>query len=204
MAEFVLWMDHIPDAALYLTLSIGAAIENFIPPVPADTFIAIGGLLAGAGDLDALWVFGGAWFCNILGAGFVYGLSHVHGPTFLEKKIGRYLLKPHQMLRMEKFYERWGPPAMFLSRFLPGVRAITPVFAGATRQPWPRVIIPIGMASALWYGGLVRLGFLAGENLADLETQLLGLNRGLTALAVLAVMAVAVWWYRSRLPDYAE
>ena len=60
------------------------------------------------------------------------------------------------------------------------------------------------MASALWYGGLVRLGFLAGENLADLETQLLGLNRGLTALAVLAVMALAVWWYRSRLPDYAE
>ena len=66
MEEFVLWMDHIPDLALYITLSIGAAIENFIPPVPADTFIAIGGLLAGAGDLDALWVFGGAWFCTCL------------------------------------------------------------------------------------------------------------------------------------------
>ena len=105
---------------------------------------------------------------------------------------------------MEKFYERWGPPALFLSRFLPGVRAITPVFAGATRQPWPRVIIPIAVASALWYGGLVRLGFLAGENVADLEARLLGLNRGLTGVAVLAVMAVAVWWYRSRLPDYAE
>jgi hypothetical protein len=51
---------------------------------------------------------------------------------------------------------------------------------------------------------LVRLGFLAGENVADLEARLLGLNRGLTGVAVLAVMAVAVWWYRSRLPDYAE
>ena len=48
MEECGLWMDHIPDLALYITLSIGAAIENFIPPVPAAPFIAIGGLLAAA------------------------------------------------------------------------------------------------------------------------------------------------------------
>ena len=204
MAKFVLWMNQIPDVALYLTLSFGAATENFIPAVPADTFIAIGGFLAGAGDLDARWVFGVTWLCNVLGAGFVYKLSHVHGPAFFEKKSGRYLLKPHQMLRMERFYGRWGPAAIFLSRFLPGVRAITPVFAGATRQAWPRVIIPIALASAFWYGGLVRLGFVAGENLADLETQLSGLNRGLTGIAVLAAMAVAVWWYRSLVPNNSE
>jgi membrane protein DedA with SNARE-associated domain len=200
MAEFVSWMDQIPDIALYLTLSLGAATENFIPAVPADTFIAIGGFLAGAGDLNILWLFGVTWFCNVLGAVVVYSLSHVHGPAFLEKRSGRYLLRRHQMQRMERFYERWGPAAMFLSRFLPGVRAITPVFAGATRQPWPRVIVPIGLASALWYGGLLRLGFLAGENLTNLETQLSGLNRGLTGIAVLAALALAVWWYRSRVP----
>tara|TARA_Y100001970_G_scaffold274110_1_gene373337 strand:+ start:86 stop:709 length:624 start_codon:yes stop_codon:yes gene_type:complete len=204
MEEFVLWMNQVPDIALYLTLSIGAATENVIPAVPADTFIAIGGFLAGMGDLDVYWIFGGTWFCNVLGAGFVYKLSHVHGPAFFEKRSGRYLLKHHQMQRMERFYERWGPAAIFLSRFLPGVRAIAPVFAGAIRQPWPRVLIPIAVASALWYGGLVRLGFLAGENLANLETQLSRLNQGLTGIAVLVAIGVAVWWYRSRVPDYSE
>ena len=204
MAEFVLWMDRVPDIVLYFGLSIGAGIENFIPAVPADTFIAIGGLLAGTGDLDAFWIFIGTWICNVAGAVFIYRLSHVHGPSFFEKQMGRHLLRPHQMLRMESFYTRWGPLAIFLSRFIPGVRAITPVFAGVTRQPWPRVVVPLAAASGLWYGGLVKLGFIAGGSLVDLEAKLSELNRGIVVIAALAGIAVALWWYRTRSLGYAE
>ena len=204
MTEFVLWMHRVPDVALYLVLSLGAGIENVIPAIPADTFIAIGGFLAGAGDLDAFWIFIGTSACNVAGAVFVYRLGYLHGPNFFERDMGRYLLKPHQMLRMENFYERWGPLAIFLSRFLPGVRAVTPVFAGVTRQPWPRVVIPITVASALWYGGLVKLGVIAGESLVDLEAKLLELNRGLAVISVFAMIVIAIWWRRTRSLGYAE
>ncbi|MGB1841681.1 MAG: DedA family protein [Longimicrobiales bacterium] len=200
MTEFVAWMDRLPNLALYISLSVGAGLENLIPAIPADTFVALGGLLAGAGDLEAIWIFLGTWACNVAGALFVYRMSYTHGAAFFERGLGRYLLKPHQMSRMAGFYRRWGTPAIFLSRFLPGVRAIVPVFAGATHQPWSRVLVPLTVASAIWYGGLVRLGLLAGENLARLELMLAGLNRGLALAAALVGLLIGLWWYRTRHP----
>lgn len=204
MTEFVLWMDRLPNLVLYLLLSVGAGMENLVPAVPADTFVAIGGLLAGAGDLTATWIFVGSWTCNVAGAFFVYRMSHLHGPAFFERGLGRYLLKPHQMRRIKGFYERWGTPAIFLSRFLPGVRAIVPVFAGATHQPWPRFVLPLTIASAIWYGGLIGLGLFAGQNLAQVAETLSGINRGLAYAAGLVGALIALWWYRTRRPGDAE
>jgi len=198
MTEFIELMNRLPDAWLYLLLALGAASENLIPAIPADTFVALGGFLAGAGDLQARWVILGTWLFNVAGAVFVYRMSHLHGPAFFERGLGRYVLRPHQFRRMSRFYDRWGTPAIFLSRFLPGVRAIVPLFAGATHQPWSKVVIPIAVASAIWYGGLVRIGLWAGENLDALAAVLGSLNTMLVVAAGLVGLLIAVWWVRTR------
>ena len=46
MADFLSFMDQIPVGFLYVGLGIGAAVENVIPAVPADTFVALGGFLS--------------------------------------------------------------------------------------------------------------------------------------------------------------
>jgi membrane protein DedA with SNARE-associated domain len=196
--QFINWMNGLPNLAIYLVLWIGAAVENVVPAIPADSFVALGGFLAGAGDLDARWVALGAWGANVSGALIVYRLSHVHGPPFFRSGLGRYLLKPHQMERMAVFYERWGTPAIFLSRFVPGVRAIVPVFAGATHQRWPGVVFPLAIASAIWYGGLVQIGVVLGHNLDLLEAVLSGLNRWLGLIGLVVLAGAATWWVRTR------
>ena len=204
MARFIAWMNGLPDALVYVVLWVGAAVENVVPAVPADSFVALGGFLSGAGDLDAAWVAGGTWLFNVAGALAVYRLSYVHGAPFFDRGIGRHLLLPHQMERMAGFYDRWGTPALFLSRFVPGVRAVAPVFAGATHQPWSKVILPIAVASALWYGGLVYAGLLVGSNLDRLSAILAGVNRWLGIVAVVVVAGSAWWWIRSRRPPDAS
>jgi membrane protein DedA with SNARE-associated domain len=191
-------MNGWPDLWVYLALAAGAAIENVVPAVPADTFVALGGFLAGAGDLDARWVALGTWMANVAGALTVYRLSHAHGPSFFSSGLGRYVLRPHQMDRMAGFYERWGVLAIFGSRFLPGVRSIVPVFAGATHQPWPRVALPIAAASAIWYTGLVALGVFAGQNVEELAGLLESINRTLGGLALVVGVLITVWWIRTR------
>ena len=198
MAEFIALMNRLPDAAIYLLLALGAASENLVPAIPADTFVALGGFLAGAGDLDARWVVLGTWLFNVAGAVFVYRMSHLHGPSFFERGLGRYLLRPHQFRRMSRFYDRWGTPAIFFSRFLPGVRAVVPLFAGATHQPWSKVVIPIAVASAIWYGGLVRIGLWAGQNVDALAGVLGSINRSLAIAAGLVGVVIIVWWIRTR------
>lgn len=202
MRDFLVWMNGLSDSALYAILWVGAALENFIPAVPADTFVALGGLLAGAGvgGLEVGWVFLGTWTFNAGGALLIYGLSHKYGRPFFEDGLGRHLLRPHQMERVAAFYHRWGTPAIFFSRFLPGIRAVVPIFAGTTHQPWTRVVPPIVVASAIWYGGLVQLGVFAGRNLGQLERLLGGVNRWLAAVAVVVGAIAVIWWLRTRHP----
>ncbi|MDX1645978.1 MAG: DedA family protein [Longimicrobiales bacterium] len=200
MRELLEWVNVLPDSALYAVLWIGAAMENFVPAVPADTFVAFGGFLAGAGvaGLDAWLVFAGTWAFNAFGALLIYRLSHRYGRPFFEDGLGRHLLQPHQMSRVRDFYTRWGTPAIFFSRFLPGIRAVVPIFAGITHQPWSRVAPPILVASALWYGGLVSLGLFAGRNLDVLDALLGRVNRWLAVAAGIVALAIAAWWLRSR------
>jgi len=204
MRDFLVWMDGLPESGVYAVLWVGAAVENFVPAVPADSFVALGGFLAGAqiGGVEGLWVFLGTWVFNAGGALLIYALSARYGRPFFESGIGRRLLRPHQMDRVAGFYDRWGTPAIFLSRFLPGIRAVVPVFAGTTHQPWSRVVPPIVVASALWYGGLVQLGMVAGRNLALLERLLGSINRWLAGVAIILGALIALWWLRTRrVPD---
>jgi membrane-associated protein len=200
LSEFLSFVDRVPNALVYLVLGLGAAVENVLPAVPADTFVALGGFLSAVGDLDRRWIFLSTWLLNVTSALVMYRVGYLHGASFFERGWGRHVLRPHQMERMRSFYDRLGTPAIFLTRFLPGLRSIVPVFAGVTHQPFIFVAIPIGLASAIWYGALVWLGALAGQNLDRMRAVLGNINGVLIGLALVAGTAIGVWWWRTRRP----
>jgi membrane protein DedA with SNARE-associated domain len=202
VAEFLEWMAAISAPMLYVALGVGAALENVVPAIPADTFVALGGLLSVIGEVSARGVFLATWTCNVASALLVYRTAYRHGGGFFDRGFGRHLLKPHQMLRMKRFYDNWGTPAIFFARFLPGVRSVVPVFAGVTLQGWLPVAAPLALASAIWYGALVWIGVWAGENLALLGGLLSRLNRVLGVAAVLVTVLALSWWWRSRHPPH--
>jgi membrane protein DedA with SNARE-associated domain len=195
---FLAWVDGIPDVLVYLGLGAGAAVENVVPAVPADTFVVLGGFLAAVGDLKARWVFLATWLCNVSSALVMYRVGRTHGRDFFTVGWGRRLLNAHQMERLALFFGRWGTAAVFLTRFLPGLRAVVPVFAGVTHQRPRSVVLPLASASAVWYGALVWAGTVAGHNLDRVLEALGRVNLWLLA-AALAVGAVAArWWWQTR------
>jgi len=194
------WMLDVPVALIYLTLGAGAAVENVIPAIPADTFVALGGLLSSLGNLNASAVFTVTWTANVGSALVMYRLGYTRGRAFFDDGVGRRFLAPHQLARMEAFYGRWGLLAIFFTRFLPGLRAVVPIFAGVSQHGFVPVAVPLMAASALWYGGLVWLGAFAGRNLARLAELMDSANQLLGLLAALALGAVAIWWWRTRHP----
>jgi membrane protein DedA with SNARE-associated domain len=200
VSAFLHWMSAVPDPLLYLLLGVGAGLENVIPAIPADTFVALGGLLSEVGTLSATGVFLSTWLLNVASALVTYRLAYRHGQVFFERGWGRHLLKPHQMERMGRFYARWGTSAIFLTRFLPGIRSVVPIFAGATLQGWLPVAAPIALASGIWYGALVWLGAWAGQNLDVLAVLLSDVNDVLLGVAIVVTMLVAAWWWSSRRP----
>ena len=191
-------MDQIPVGFLYVGLGIGAAVENVIPAVPADTFVALGGFLSAFGPLDSRLIFAVTWSLNVGSALVMYRVGYTHGRPFFMQGWGQRVLKNHQMDRMTRFYERWGTWAIFWTRFLPGLRAVVPIFAGITQQRFGPVAVPLAAASAIWYGTLIWLGALTGYNLEVLSALLTRTSSVLAVVTVLALLPVIYWLWRTK------
>jgi membrane protein DedA with SNARE-associated domain len=179
-------------------IGLGAAIENFIPPVPADTFVLFGAFLAAAGRASPWVVFLVTWSCNVASAMLVYYLARRYGKAFFQSKFGTMLLNEHQLKRIDSFYERWGIPAIAFSRFLPAFRAMVPVFGGVSKVPVFKLALPLALASGVWYGLLVYLGTMAGDNFDAVLATFEKYNRILLIVAAVLLTGFAVWWVRSR------
>ncbi len=196
--EFLRTLTQLPAPLLLLLLAAGAAVENVVPPLPADTVVVVGSFLAARGTLDPWVVFAVTWAANVAGAMGVYAAGRRRGPAFFRHRWGRRLLNRRQIAWLRSFYGRWGGWAIFVSRFLPGVRAVVPVFAGASRmRPLP-VLVPMAVASAVWYGALVWAGALAGRNLEAILEGLAGVNRALGVVALVVLVAAVVLWRTTR------
>jgi membrane protein DedA with SNARE-associated domain len=198
MGAFLHQLASLPPLFIYLVLAAGAAVENVFPPVPADSFVLIGGVLAAAGRANPWLVILFTWLANVTVALAVYTLAYRFGDAFFGTRAGRFLLHPRQLEQIGSFYRRWGVLAIFVSRFLPAFRAMVPVFAGVTRVSVWRVLPPLAGASALWYGALVYLGALAEGNWRTISAFFQRTSLVLAIIAGLLGMAFGYWWLRSR------
>jgi membrane protein DedA with SNARE-associated domain len=192
-------LTELPPILIYLVLGAGAALENIVPPVPADTFV-----LAARGAANPWLVFGATWLLNVLSAIVMYGAARSYGHRFFKMPIARWLLREHQLEQIGGFYGRFGIPAIFVSRFLPGWRAMVPVFAGVSRMPAWKVVPPMAIASGLWYGLLVYLGAAVARNLQTIVDTFDSINNVLLWITGALLLAAGVWWWRSRHPEEEE
>lgn len=188
---------ELPPLAVYGVLAALAAAENVFPPVPADSAVAIGAFLSVDGRGTAWGVFLAVWGANVLSAALVYAAARTVGRAFFRGGLGRRLLRRKALARIEILYDRHGTWAIFASRFIPGVRAVVPAFAGVANLDAVRALVPLTLASGIWYGTLTFAAASFIRNLAAIRefmTHVQGVLLGL----VLAATAVAVWLYVRR------
>ena len=169
-----------------------ALVENVFPPLPADTAVALGAFLSGRGVLDARTVFGIGWAANVGGATAVYWLGRRYGREFFKGRVGKKLLPEPVLAHIAAQYHRHGTYGIFLSRLLPVWRAVVPPFAGIAGLSPARTLIPLAVASALWYAALTFLVATLGANFDDVLHVLDRMNQVLMALAVATVVLAAI------------
>lgn len=195
------WLASLPQGLLLAVMAALAAVENIFPPIPADVLVAFGAFLAARGGSSAVPAFLAVWIGNLVGAAAMYGLGHRYGAERIEQ---RYHLDPSGGAdrRLLAGYEKYGTFALFLSRFVPGVRAVIPPVAGALRLPFGRTMAAMGAASGIWYGGVTVLAWRAGNNWDALKGAIgrMGMWSAVIAVALVAVGAGLAWrtWRRGR------
>ncbi|CAN5713653.1 hypothetical protein BH24GEM1_BH24GEM1_17460 [soil metagenome] len=169
-----------------------------MPPVPSDAAVGLGAFLSHRGVTTPLLVFLVTWLSNLAGAALVYLAAHRYGHRLFATRTGRRLLAPRSLAVIEREYLRFGIAGIFISRFLPGIRAVVPPFAGLVRLGAVRTLVPMAAASAIWYGGITTVGAMIGARWERIVVIMEGVNRTMGILTLLLVVAGAVWYWTHR------
>ena len=192
-------LKELPVALFYCFLGLGVFVENLFPPIPADTFVLLGGALAvSSGVLKVDLIFLTVCSTNIVGALIVYGIGYSYGGPYFQRKRGGKIFNHKQLEELEIFYHRNGLMALFFARFIPGFRVAVPVFAGIVRLSPVKTVVVIGSASAVWYSFLLYAGLVIGENMAAITEFQDKLNLMLGVIAILLTAYATCWWMGSR------
>jgi membrane-associated protein len=93
------------------------------------------------------------------------------GPALFTRPDSR-LFKQENVTRTHEFFERHGPRALVLARFVPVVRTFTPVLAGVSKMPYRRFVTYNVVGAALWSVLATTLGWGLGKRFPELESYL--------------------------------
>ena len=197
MDAVLAWLGSLPPAALYLILAVVAATENFVPPIPADVIVAFGSFLAAREQRSPIPTIIAVVIGNVGGAVAMFALGRRYGADWIRRRMR--VMGEGAEQRVRHWYNRFGLPALFLSRFLPGVRAVVPPLAGAIRVPATGAIIAIATASTLWYATLAVLAYRLGSEWDRIASAIGEFQKGAAIVAgSIVALAAGVWWFLRR------
>jgi membrane-associated protein len=131
------------------------------PLLPGESLLFTGGLLAAQGTLN-IWVLAPAVaVVAILGDQTGYFIGRRIGPALFKKEDSRFF-KKHYVTESHAFFEKYGPMAIILARFMPFVRTFTPVVAGVSYMRYPVYLAFDIVGGVLWGGGATVAGYFLG------------------------------------------
>jgi membrane protein DedA with SNARE-associated domain len=193
--NLLVWLASVPAWASAAALMLLSALENVFPPVPADVAVACGAFLAQRAGRSALLLGTLCWLANCVSAAGVYAFARARGPGFVERGLGRRLMPPVALAAIRAAYARHGALGIFLSRFLPGLRAGVLPFAGIVGLTPLRALTPALLSSAIWYALIVAAATLFGLSWPALRSLLERANAllALLALAAVALVGFSLW-----------
>jgi membrane-associated protein len=155
-------------------------------PVPGETALIASAVLASQGRLDIVLVIALAATGAIVGDNIGYAIGR-HGGRRLLERPGRFERHRRRVLEKgEPFFERHGPKAVFLGRWILGLRVWASWLAGITRMPWPSFLFWNAAGGITWAITVGVAAYVVGD-----QAETIIRTAGLGALVVVAV-AVAV------------
>lgn len=134
----------------------------------------------------------------LVGALIGWAIGRSGGRAFLERHGGWLHLSPETFDRAERWFDRFGAPAVFLGRITPVVRSFISIPAGVFHTPMP-IYLPLTLAgSAIWCFGFAAAGWALGGSWQNFHHQFRYADYVAVAAVVLVVAVLIVRHLRSR------
>ena len=152
----------VPSQIGYIALGGLILGESAGLPLPGETALIAAGGLAGAGHLSLALVILVAALAAIIGDSIGYWLGRRRGRALMLRDGFAAAQRRHAVQRADEIFARYGAATVFFARWIPGVRIVAAVMAGAARMPWPRFAAANAAGAVAWASAVATLAALAG------------------------------------------
>jgi membrane-associated protein len=151
------------QAAGYPALFLLVMAESTGIPLPGETALITAAILASQGKLQIELVIALAALAAIIGDNIGYLVSRKVGRTLLERP-GLFERRRRRVLEIgEPFFERHGPKAVFIGRWILGLRTWASWLAGASRMPWRSFAVWNAAGGISWATTIGVVAYLVGN-----------------------------------------
>ena len=148
----------------YAGLALLMAAESMVLPVPSEAVMPFAGYVVSAGDMTWAGAVLASSFGSLAGSWLSYLMGR-HGVLPLVERYGKYVLvHPHHLRKAEHMFARRGVVAVFLCRFIPGVRHVSSIPAGATRMAIMPFLAASVAGATTWNTFLLWVGWRFGRD----------------------------------------
>ncbi|MGW1175383.1 DedA family protein [Kitasatospora sp. NPDC002543] len=189
-------LAHLPPIAVYAVLALVVCAESALllgAFTPTLALLLTVGAMARAGTVSLPLVIAAAAGAAVVGDYLAHRTGDFLGERLRTGRIGARI-PAAAWQHAETLMTRHAGRAVFLGRFLPMVRTLTPHLAGATRLPYRRIAPYSAVAAGLWAAAEAGTGYLAATSLQRLLT----LGGPVLGVVALAVIVGVVLWLRKR------
>jgi len=188
-------LTNAAQTAGYPVVFIFIAVETMGIPLPGETALIVAGIAASTGKLSIELVILLAALAAIVGDNVGYLIGRHYGRRIVDWDGGPFPAQRKRLIEVgEPFFERHGPKAVFLGRWVAGLRIASSWLAGINRMKWSTFTFWNALGGICWAASVGLLAYFLGHTAETLIEDV-----GYVGLAAaVAVAAVAFWWVKRR------
>jgi membrane-associated protein len=169
------------------------AIETMGIPVPGETALIAAALLAHDGQLDIVPLIVIASLAAIIGDNIGFAIGRKGGRRVFAAPGPLYEHRLKLLEHGEPFFAKHGPKAVFLGRWVSGLRIASAWLAGINNMSWPTFLFWNALGGIAWATSIARGVYLLGKVAEDvLKTA----GPALAVVGVLGIVGFLVWHRR--------
>lgn len=162
------WITEIMNEFGYMGVMFLIALENIFPPIPSEVILTFGGFMTTTTSLTIFNVVLSATAGSVIGAIVLYLIGLQLDVERLEKIVDRWghilRLKRSDIHKADAWFDKYGPWAVFLCRFIPLIRSLISIPAGMSNMNVGIFLIFTTIGTFIWNIVLVNLGASLGNS----------------------------------------
>jgi len=174
----------------YWALMAALLLESAGIPVPGETVLVLASVIAAKhAGLSLQWIIVVGTFAATLGDNLGFAVGTWGGRPLLNRYGKLFHIPEASIQDAQSRLQQHGGIAIFVARFLPGVRVVAGPVAGVLHLPWKKFVLFNFLGASTWVTTIASAGYFGGSQMHRVARY----SRVFELAAITGLISLALW-----------